>query len=341
MITRYGPLDPWPGETPRAVKGVDARAAVRAERSAGRTAATVAAEPPCLDYRSKSDTLVRHAVPRVYNRARVFRTGEVEIRTVLTNAHSRPPRPAYGYRFTRGVSGRGRRTIRRGVGAYTLANRCSPVMYTLTCQDEIDDAEFRAAFRNFLKWCRKYIPRAAEFYAWTVDLQARGVLHAHLLLLHKPPPKLWQRMRDLWRIKYGMGPGSFDIKVLRRASRAAGYMVRYITRHEAEDGARIGRNGEVYHRISWQGNAYGVSRGLRQLAEPLTEVALAWTVGPVLGAVNLRGCVHFFASPEDGHAALARALTAGASVPHRAEDPPPGVRSGSETGSPWRIGASA
>ena len=214
-------------------------------------------------------------------------------------------------------------------------------MYTLTSQAEIDDAEFRRAFRRFLDWCRKRIPKAAEFYAWAVDLQARGVLHAHLLLLHKPPPKLWKRMRELWKLDYGMGPGSFDVKVLRRPDRAAGYMVRYITRDHDDEGVRVGRNGEVYQRVCWQGNAYGVSQGLRELAAPVTELALAWTVGPVLGAVNLRGCVLFFASAEEAHAALAAALDPGASVPHRAKDLPPEVRSGSESWSPSWIGASA
>jgi hypothetical protein len=214
-------------------------------------------------------------------------------------------------------------------------------MYTLTSQAEIDDAEFRRAFRRFLDWCRKRVPKAAEYYAWTHDLQARGVLHAHLLLMHKPPPKLWKRMRDLWRIDYGMGPGSFDVKVLRKASRAAGYMSRYMTRDHTDEGVRIGRNGEEYVRVSWQGNAYGVSQGLRQLAAHVTEVALAWTVGPVLGAVNLRGCVLFFASPDEGHAALAAALGDGTSVWRRAQAPPPGAGAVPDRGAGRRIGASA
>ena len=275
---------------------------------------TAAPQAPCLDYRSQSQTRVPHAVPKVYNRARVFRTGEVEVRTVLVNASSRPPVRAHGPRFTHGVSGRGRRLIRRGVEAYVRVNRCSPVLYTLTTQHDMDDDEFRAMLGKFLAWCRKYVPKAAASYACTIDLQARGVLHAHLVLMHKPPPRLWARMRNLWKVKYDNGPGSFDIEVIRKPRRVAAYVAKYVTRHYDDEGARIGRNGDEYRRLSFQGNAYRVSRGLRRLAEPVTELALAWTVGPALGAVNLRGCVLFFDSPEKAHAALSAALTPGPSV---------------------------
>jgi hypothetical protein len=224
----------------------------------------------------------------------------------------------HGPRFTHGVSRRGRRIIRRSIDAYVRENRCSPVLYTLTTQHDLDDDEFRAMLNRFLKWCRKYIPKAAASYACTVDLQARGVLHAHLVLMHKPPPRLWKRMRDLWKVKYDNGPGSFDIEVLRNPRRAAAYVAKYVTRSYDDEGARIGRNGEEYQRVSFQGNAYRVSRALRALSLPVTEFVLPWTTGPVLGAVNLRGCVLFFDDPEKAHAALALALSPPTSVPHQA-----------------------
>jgi hypothetical protein len=237
------------------------------------------------------------------------------VRSVLVDAASRPPAPSSGPRFTQGVSRRGARLIRRAVGAYAREHPCSPVLYTLTTQHEdYDDDAFRADVTRWLKTLRAAAPRSASTCVVVFDLQQRGVLHAHVLLMHTPSPRVWARLRELWRVRYGHGPGSFDIKRLRSPRRAAAYLVRYLTRDTAPvgtelEGLRVGRNGQPYQRLSFRGNAYRVAGGLRGYASPITELALEWTHGPVLGAVNLRGCVLFFDSPEDAHAALARALS--------------------------------
>jgi hypothetical protein len=270
--------------------------------------ATVAPQGPCLDYRCESHTHRAGRASRVYNRARVFRNGEVEIRTVLLHARSRPPTPSFGERRTRGVSRRGGRTIRRAVGAYVGSHRCKPTLYTLTSQGTITDEAFTAALVRWLCWVRKYVPGAAEVYVWVKDLQQRGVLHAHVLLFHDMPHDVWNRARRLWTDTYGMGPGAFDVKRVKRATRAAAYVARYIARSHDDENHRIGRNGEPYVRETFRGNAYGLSAALRAQAAHVTELALEWTLGPVLGAVNLRGCVAFFDTVEAAHAALADAL---------------------------------
>ena len=244
----------------------------------------------------------------------MFQTGEVEVRTVLVNANSRPPRPSFGARQTRGVSGRGRRTIRRAVGAYVRTRPCRVTLYTLTSQHAITDEAFTAALTRWLGWVRKWVPGAAAHYVWTKDLQQRGVLHAHVLLFQDMPRDVWDRARRLWCETYGMGPGSFDVKRVKRPSRAAAYIARYMTRQHDGDNRRIGRNGAPYVRETFRGNAYGLSDALRGHAAHVTELALPWTTGPVLGAINLRGCVLFFESVEVAHSALARALTPDTSV---------------------------
>lgn len=269
----------------------------------------VAPQGPCLDYRSKSDTARPGRDPQVYNRARVFRSGEVEIRTVMVNATSKPPRPAYGKRTTRGVSARGRRTTRRAVAAFVRANRCKPTLYTLTSHAIISDEDFNRAVGRFMRWLRKWVPSAALHYVRTTDLQQRGVLHAHLLLFQDMPREVWLRARRLWTETYGMGVGSFDAKRVKRPSRAAAYVARYISKQHDGQNRRIGRNGEPYVRERFSGNAYAMSDALRAFAQHVTEFALPWTTGPVLGAVNLRGCVLFFDDPEKAHQALGLALS--------------------------------
>jgi hypothetical protein len=280
--------------------------------------ATVAPQGPCLDYRCESHTARPGRPPRVYNRVRVFRTGEVEVRTVLLHGTSRPPAHSFGVRRTRGVSRRGGRLIRRAVGAYVGSHRCRPTLYTLTSQGTISDEAFTAALVRWLGWVRKWVPGAASHYVWTKDLQQRGVLHAHVLLFHDMPRELWLAARSLWCDTYGMGPGAFDVRRVKRASRAATYLARYISRHHDGENRRVGRNGLPYVRESFRGNAYGLSGALRAQAAHVTELALEWTTGPVLGAVNLRGCVWFFASVEEAHAALAEALGPPPSVPQQA-----------------------
>jgi hypothetical protein len=180
-------------------------------------------------------------------------------------------------------------------------------MYTLTSRDVLTDAEFKRRLLSFLAWGRKYCGPWFEHYVWVVDLQQRGVLHAHLLLFRRVPRGLWRRMRALWCETYGMGPGAFDVTSVRRASRAAAYLVRYVTQDRRE-GVRFGRNGEAYVREVFEGNAYGVSHALRFFARPITELRIAWGYGSALDAVNLRGMVAFFASAEAAHTWLSLAL---------------------------------
>ena len=283
--------------------------------------AAPAAPAPCLDYRSQSDTRVQATVTgtgtgskhvggvpsraRVANRARVYRTGEVEVRTVCVNRASRRPEPPCvgSQRWTRGVSRRGRRLIRRAI-AVKASESSEPVfLYTLTSQAVLPDEVFADRMRTWLMWLRKYAPAAASSYVWVRDLQARGVLHGHVVLFGRLPRHVWLRARKLWAIRYRMGPGSFDVKRV-SARRAAAYVSKYVTQHYDEDGCRVGRNGEPYVAMMFRGNGYGMSASMRRGALPVTEFVLPWGTGPALGAVNLRGCVLFFGSVDEAHDAL-------------------------------------
>jgi hypothetical protein len=332
-MTAWGSWEEWPTSGARTERAPRAHGPVARPPAVPPRRERQGAERPCLDYRSKSDKRRPGRGSRLYNRARVFRSGEVEVRSVLVDAASRPPRPAFGARYTRGVTRRGSRIIRRSVGGYVAVHQCSPVLYTLTTQHEAyDDAAFRADVTRWLKTLRAAAPKSWAACVVQVDLQQRGVLHAHVLLLHTPPPKVWARLRELWRRGYDHGPGSFDVKRLRSARRAAAYVSRYLTREHDDAGVRVGRNGLPYVRDTFRGNAYRIAGPLRTYGHHVTEVAVPWTHGPRLGAVNLRGCVLFFDTLEDAHAALSRALSPTTSGPTASVGPPPGVRSGSESG---------
>jgi hypothetical protein len=174
----------------------------------------------------------------------------------------------------------------------------------------MDDREFNKRVHSFLAWGRKYVPHVFEHYVLVFELQARGTLHAHMLLFNRIPKGLWRRMRDLWAVRYEMGPGSFDVKKVRYASRAAAYLSKYLTDKKPSyrvgvDGGglltferwRVGRNGEVYKRMRFRGNAYRVSGALRALAAPVAEYHLPWGSPLVLRlSCNLRGGVQFFDS---------------------------------------------
>ncbi len=264
--------------------------------------------------------------PKVVNRVRVFKSGEVEVRTVLKGRSTAklPPR-SYGPRWSRGVSGNGRRVIRRAVAARVALGDCQVSLYTLSSQTLMADRDFNKAVNSYLAWGRKYLPEFFKDYVIVFELQARGTLHAHLLLFKRIPKGLWRRMRDLWAVKYEMGPGSFDVKKIRSPSRASAYLSKYLTDKKPSfrlglDGEgmlvhepwRVGRNGQSYERIKFRGNAYRVSNSLRFLARPIAEYHLPWGSPLALRlAVNLRGGVQFFGSSAEALAWVSSNLSAG------------------------------
>jgi hypothetical protein len=270
------------------------------------------AQSPCLDYCAESQTS-RVARYKVANRVRIYPSGELEVRTVSRGSSSKVPPKSYGPRFTRGVSGNGRRVIRRAVAARVALGDCQVGLYTLSSRALMPDRDFNKVVNSFLAWGRKYLPEYFKDYVMVFELQARGTLHAHMLLFKRIPKGLWRRMRDLWAVKYDMGPGSFDVKHIRRPSRAAAYLCKYLTDKKPSfrlglDGEgmlgfepwRVGRNGQPYERIKFHGNAYRVSDALRLLAVPVAEYHLPWGSPLALRlSVNLRGGVQFFTGPTE------------------------------------------
>lgn len=261
---------------------------------------------PCLDYSSKSQTRVPHSV---YNRVRVYRSGEIESRVVMRNAQSKPPTPNYGKRFTRGVSKRGARLIRRSVSALVKQQTCQVALYTLTSQQAISDDDFKQAVSRFLAWGRKYCSDYFEHYVIVYELQKRGVLHAHMILFKRVPKGLWRRMRDLWADKYGMGAGSFDCKPIRRASRAAAYISKLADYVSKGVGGKSATSEEKPVRDVFSGNSYQISDALRYFAAPVAEYHLAWGSPVALRfGVTLRGGVMFHETSQDALTWLRDAL---------------------------------
>lgn len=316
-----------------------------------------ACPPPCLDYRSQSETppsgrpkwstfptasgaewnldtpaVVPPGVPplaKMANRVRVFPSGELEVRSVSRGSSSKPPPRAFGKRWSSGVSGNGRRVIRRAVNALVAREPCQVALYTLSSQSLMSDDEWNKRLHAFLAWGRKYLPHIFKHYVCVNQLQARGTLHAHLLLFKRVPKGLWRRMRDLWAVKYEMGPGSFDVVKIRSAARAAAYMTRYLTKGKDSayrlglDGGgtitfepwAVGRNGEPYQRMKFRGNAYRVSDALRLLARPIAEYHLPWGSPLALKlSCNLRGGVQFFPSSAAALAWITSNLAPGVSA---------------------------
>ena len=223
-----------------------------------------APQGPCLDHCGESHTRVRRGVrasAKVENRARVYLSGELEVSTVTRDAASRAPARRFGPRFTRGVSSRSGRRMRRAVITRHRRGGCQWVLLTFTTRDLRSDEEMRHRFDRLLMWGRKYLPEWFEFYVWVAELQARGVLHFHLLLPKRVPKGLFRRLRALWAENYGMGPGSVDIEQLRSGKGAASYMakmVRYLRKdpevyrlgldaegHLSWEPWRVGRDGSV------------------------------------------------------------------------------------------------
>lgn len=199
---------------------------------------------------------------------------------------------------------------------------CQWVMLTLTSQAVRSDEEMREAFQRFLTWGRKYLPDWFTFYVWVAELQARGVLHFHLLVPKRVPSQLFNRCRALWAESYGMGGGSFDAKEMRSGKGAAAYLgkvVAYLRKpatafrvaldaegHLSWEPWRVGRDGTIYARVTFRGRGGDLSRAARAYAGVRLEFAAAWGAFPGLG---LRGWALYCESPEEAETLLAAWLS--------------------------------
>ena len=234
----------------------------------------------------------------------MYRSGEVEVATVLVDASSRPPTPVFGPKFTRGPSRSTVKQQQRAIIACGRERRLRPLMLTLTSLHDRSDEDMRQRFASFLAWGRKYLPQHFEHRLWRSDPQQRGVLHFHVLLLvpSRIPAGLFRRMRRLWAEVYDMGPGSVDVQWMRSAKGAASYMARaaaYLGKQGGADGYRLGldgegmlswepwrksrHNGQWYVRVEWRGRASDMSRALRAYAAVHVELAAEWGAFPMLG----------------------------------------------------------
>ena len=242
----------------------------------------------CLDYSALSRTRVSDGISNVtgvrsrlewYQRMTVYRSGELEGRVFGVNRAARPPAPPVGPRYTEGLTPASARRIRRAIIARDRAGPCQWVMLTLTCQAEISDEQMRADFNRFTAWARKYLRGRWAFYVWVAELQARGVLHYHLLLPNRIPQGLFRRLRGLWADRYGMGAGSVHIRPMRSAGGAAKYigkMASYVSKSARGqcqayrvglDGEgmltfqrwRVGRDGSPYSRVLFRGRGCALS----------------------------------------------------------------------------------
>lgn len=230
----------------------------------------------------------------------------------MTNSTSKVPRPNYGKRRSRGTSTRGARAIRRAVMARARNGTGHQfVMVTLTTQAMRSDEEMHAARERFLAWGRKYLGQRFGWYVWAAELQARGVLHFHLLLDQRIPRGLFLRMRQLWAETYGMGVGSVDIKPIAFPKRAAKYLTKYLAKRPnayrlgldgegmitSEPWQRNAKTGRMYERVEFGGNVYGMSKAARYGTRPVFEFA------PIEGAFprleGWHGCVLFFDSLDE------------------------------------------
>jgi hypothetical protein len=191
-------------------------------------------------------------------------------------------------------------------------------MITLTTQALRSDEDMKRAFDRFLMWGRKYLPSYFDWRVWVAQLQARGVLHFHLLLARRIPHALFLRMRALWCDTYGMGPGAVDIRAMRCGTAAAKYLARYVSgadtfaRDITDDNGNtvtvqwpVSRHtGEVYVRDTFHGNPYGMSVTARLGTVPVTTFWAHMTAFPgLLNAIDHAAC-WFFDGPDEALAWL-------------------------------------
>lgn len=239
--------------------------------------------------------------------ARVYPAGELSVSKVMVNSSAKPPSPTYGRRYVAGVSRNGARIIRRSVMARAQAEQSQFVLLTLTSQAVRSDLEIKRRFDNFLKWCRKHFPDTFRWYIWVAELQARGVLHFHVVVARRIPKPQFLRLREMWAKVYGMGGGSVDVKKMRSSKGTAKYLAKYVVKRPVDDAPRVSRhNGQVYVRNLFAGNAYGLSGAARWGTQPSVEIFGAWGAFP--GLDGWHGASEFFDSQEEATERLAQVL---------------------------------
>lgn len=256
--------------------------------------------------------------------ARVYPSGELAVSKVVRNSAARPPEVRYGPRRVERVGSRGRRSLRRAVIAQARVRGGSQfVLLTFTSAGVRSDEDMRHAFSKLLMWGRKYLGPFFAWYVWVAELQARGVLHFHLLLARRVPKALFNRLRVLWAETYGMGGGSVDIERMRTGKGAASYMSKYLGKSgnqhavtlDGEGALRFARwpvsrhNGEPFLRKSFRGNPLGLSTLARVGTVPVLEFGAA--VGAFPGLDGWHGVSKFYETPEEAVLALEGALLAG------------------------------
>ena len=190
------------------------------------------------------------------------------------------------------------------------------VMLTLTTQEPKTDEQMNRARERFLAWARKYLGETFEFYVWVSELQARGVLHFHVVVANRIPKPMFLRLRQLWTQTYGMGEGSVHIRPMRSAKGAAKYLAKYVTKAPSSSKLHLDaegmithepwsvskRTGEPYVRMRFRGNAYGMSKAARWLTVPVLEFAALEGAFPELEAWH--ATIAFYESKDEALAAI-------------------------------------
>lgn len=239
--------------------------------------------------------------------ARVYPSGELSVSKSVVNGASRPPRAQYGPRMVRGLGPVSARALRRAVVYRSQApGGAQFVMLTLTSQEIRTDEEMRAALQRFLAWGRKYLAAWFEWYVWVAELQARGVLHFHVLLARRVPNPLFLRLRRLWAETYGMGPGSVDIKRMRSGKGAAKYLAKYVVKSAVDEPRYSRHTGERYVRERFRGNPAGMSQEARWGTRPAVLFWARW--GTFAGLDRWHGGSMFFDSQAEAERGLAALL---------------------------------
>ena len=244
---------------------------------------------------------------KVVGVARVYRSGELSVSKAMVNGASKPPRAQYGPRMVRGLGPVSARALRRAVVYRSQAREGAQfVMLTLTSQEIRTDDEMRAALGRLLSWGRKYLGPWFGWYVWVAELQARGVLHFHVLLAQRVPKPLFLRLRRLWADTYGMGAGSVDIRRMRSGKGAAKYMAKYVVKSVHGEPRYSRHTGELYVRDHFRGNPAGMSQEARWGTRPAFLVWAPW--GTFAGLDSWHGGSRFYDSQEEAETALAALL---------------------------------
>jgi len=211
------------------------------------------------------------------------------------------------------------------------------------------DDEMRAALQTFLQAMRDAWRGWDGWYIWTAELQARGVLHFHVLVAERIPPPVYKRLRTLWADTYEMGGGSFDSKHMRSPKGAAKYLSKYLTKQPRTQTVSLdaeGRlvlrpwpvsrhNGQPYVRSRFRGNPYGMSQPARGGTKART--ALHAPLGAFSGLLRWHGESFFFDSPDDAEAWLAAVVNGERAPPpprRRRERRPHGAASSAKRSAP-------